>query len=399
MIRQGPAAGQGIARRPPGPAGRREAIIVPVEPGTLLRVLSWLVFGQGILLGAVCFGRARHKSNVYLGILLALLSIHALIGLSGPARQGDVELRVMLGFLPFLYGPLVYRYVWHSLFRDWPDPVPFALHALPAAMNVLVYGGYHLIAGRAGFLEAVDAVFAGRPPWFVTVVEWAKVVQGASYTVWIVVLLRRHREALRRWAAREQRRRWLRWMLAVFALNWALVLVSGLLVWGRSDADPLRALVNALQLAALLAFLYTVTFFVLRYPAVMDPKEVREEIRRKLNLPEGFVEETLRRLDAARDAGAFADPEVTLSSLAEKIGLHPNALSYIVNETYGTGFREYLNGWRLEEFLRTAREAGADRPLLDSAYAAGFASKTTFLRAFRKRYGATPSEYLTGDPG
>ena len=367
-----------------------------------LRLLPWLVFGQGLFLALACLTRGRYRSNRFLGLFLILLSLHALVGLAWQGR-GAVrfpELIVLFSCLPFLYGPLVYRYVWHSLLRDWPDPVPFAVHALPALLNLLIYGGLYVLGGRARFVGLTAGVFAGRAPAYVIAIEWGKVVHGLFYTFLIIRLLRRHREGLRRWAAREQRRRWLRALVLAFALNWLLVLAGAILLWGRGFPEELSLAVTAVQLLAFLAFLYMITFFALRYPSVLEPKEVREEIRRKLNLPPEFVEETLRRLEKARTEGVHTDPEITLTSLADRLGLHPNALSFIVNEETGQGFREYLNGLRLETFLDLARGEGTGRPHLDLAFRSGFASKTTFLRAFRARYGTTPGEYLAdGGPG
>ena len=364
----------------------------------VLQLLPWLVLAQGILLATATFSNRRHKSNRYLGAFITLLSLHGLVALAwlGVDAVAIPEIVVLFTCLPFLYGPLIYRYVWHSLFRNVEPSVPFILHAIPAVMNIAIYAFYYVVAGRDLFAQLSHSVFSGSAPIYVLVVEGAKVLSGIVYSVLIIQLLYRNIGALRRWAAQRERRRWLTALVTVFALNWLIVLFAAPILWNDSTSPTTRTVVTSLQLIAFLAFLYLLTFFAVRYPAVLNPRKAREAIRYKLNLPPGFVEEALRRLDTIIERREYTDSEMTLNSLAETIGVHPNVLSYIVNEELGSGFREYLNGLRLEEFLRLAQQSNNTVSYLGLAHQAGFASKSTFLRAFRKRYGTTPQQYLSG---
>lgn len=365
----------------------------------LLRLLPWFVFGQGVFLSLAVSSRWNHRSNRFLGTFLFLLSLHGLIALAwqDPYRQSVPLLSVFFSGLPFLYGPLVYRYVWHSLYREWNGGWPFIIHALPAIANFTIYGGILLLVGRENYLDIASEVFKGNAPVYVRVIEYLKIFQGILYAFLIIRLLRHNRNALRRWAAEEQRMRWLLWLVFAFALTWVIVLVSALLLWsGRFPEDTGLGLI-ALQLLSFLVFFYIVAFFALRYPAVLNPREVREAIRQKLNLPEGFIEETLRRLKTAEADRFFLDTEVTLPSLSARLGLHPNALSFIINDNTDMGFREYLNSLRLQYFLDLISEADQESngTFLEAALASGFASKTTFLRAFRGKFDTTPSDYLS----
>lgn len=359
------------------------------------RLLPWLVFAQGMLLTVAVATKWRHPANRHLAAFLLLLSLHGLLGLAWDDPTGRTAAlgSSILSFLPYLYGPLVYRYVWHSLLRDISDPVPFAVHALPALVNLLLYAGIYFAVGTNSFAEIAHEVFSGRAPGYVILVEWGKVVHGAVYTALIVRLIVKHGTAIRRWAAREQRRRWLRSLVAAFAANWLLVLIGIVIVWNDRVPESVSFVVTTVQLVAFLAFLYMISFFALRYPAVLDPRDARAAIRAKLNLSEEFVDETLRRLRRAEAQKFYTDSEVTLTSLAGDLGLHPNTLSFVVNEEENQGFREYLNRLRLEEFLRMAGTY-PNRSSLDLAFDAGFASKSTFLRAFKARYGTSPGDYL-----
>jgi AraC-like DNA-binding protein len=95
---------------------------------------------------------------------------------------------------------------------------------------------------------------------------------------------------------------------------------------------------------------------------------------------------------AVRAGGWQADPELGLKQLARLLGTNSAYLSRALNEGLGMSFSSFVNGLRCEAVAEALR-AGTDRSLLDLAFEAGFASKASFNRAFRQRYGVTPRGY------
>ncbi|MCB0664095.1 MAG: helix-turn-helix domain-containing protein, partial [Saprospiraceae bacterium] len=91
----------------------------------------------------------------------------------------------------------------------------------------------------------------------------------------------------------------------------------------------------------------------------------------------------------------FLDPSLSLKSLADMIAIHPNNLSWLLNEHVGQNFNEFINGYRLETFKKKALdEANAHITLLGLAYESGFNSKTVFNTFFKKIEGTTPREWV-----
>lgn len=362
----------------------------------LLRILPWIISGQGIILAIAILSKRSYKSNLYLGIFIIMLSIHSLITelWGNPENNLPIEIYIVFSCMPFLYGPLIYRYVWHSLYREWKDPLRFNIHMIPVYINLLFYFILYLILGQSEFSEISSEAFMGDAPFYVMIIEWAKVVQGSVYTLGIIILLYRQRDALKRLASERQHKSWFIIFLTVFALNWILVIASAVFFWSGASRAELYDLFTGFQMVAFLIFIYTIVFFAIKFPVILEPKEIREEIRKKLNLPEGFVEEAVRRLDRAEVEGFYRDPEITLAILSKRLGLHPNALSYIINEEKGSGFRGYLNLLRVSDFIDKVNTDNSGQSYLQQSFDAGFSSKSTFLRAFRAVHGTTPQEFF-----
>ena len=60
-----------------------------------------------------------------------------------------------------------------------------------------------------------------------------------------------------------------------------------------------------------------------------------------------------------------------------------------------TSFYDLVARYRLNEFERLARDAGnRGRSVLELAYDAGFNSKASFYRLFRRVHGTTPTAFL-----
>lgn len=234
-----------------------------------LRVwLPVLVFVQGLLLAAAVATRWRHLSNRYLSLFLFLLGLHGLVGLAwqDPTSRLFVVVSTGLSWIPYLYGPVVYRYVWASLFHTLRDPVPFAVHATPALLNIILYAGVLAVVGGDAFAEVGRQVFGGNAPAYVIAMEFGKFVHGVLYSVFVVVLLIRNRAGLRVWSARAERTRWLIFLLVTVTLQWFVALLAGAAIWSGGLDERLTEVIPVVQLLGFLLSFYAISFFTLRYP-------------------------------------------------------------------------------------------------------------------------------------
>ncbi|WP_337967707.1 helix-turn-helix domain-containing protein [uncultured Flavobacterium sp.] len=96
-----------------------------------------------------------------------------------------------------------------------------------------------------------------------------------------------------------------------------------------------------------------------------------------------------------QDEKLYKNADLTLTELAQKINVHPNTLSQVINSAEQKNFYDYINFQRVEEFKKIIRLPENQKfTFLSVAFECGFNSKTAFNRNFKKATGLSPSEYL-----
>lgn len=90
----------------------------------------------------------------------------------------------------------------------------------------------------------------------------------------------------------------------------------------------------------------------------------------------------------------YRNPELTLSDLASHMGTNPSFLSKTINRSFGKNFNDFVNQYRvLEVKEQLSNPELAHLTIMSLAYDAGFNSKATFNRAFKKFTGDNPKTY------
>ena len=100
-------------------------------------------------------------------------------------------------------------------------------------------------------------------------------------------------------------------------------------------------------------------------------------------------------LDYLAEKKPYLDSSLSLRSLADQIQIHPNQLSWLLNDSIGKSFNEFINSYRIEAFKQLAKDPkNANLTLIGMAYDCGFNSKTVFNTYFKKETGLTPKQFV-----
>ncbi|MBN2071164.1 MAG: helix-turn-helix domain-containing protein [Candidatus Krumholzibacteriota bacterium] len=145
-----------------------------------------------------------------------------------------------------------------------------------------------------------------------------------------------------------------------------------------------------------------ISISVLLTAAALVYVDLQRRKRKKQRLKYSTSSINPERMDAALDRlvilmeeeSIYLDPDLTLKKLAQRLGIHYNHLSRIINERFSVSFSNYINRYRIEEAKkRLVSEEYRNRNITEIIYDTGFYSKSTFNTAFRKFTGMSPSEY------
>lgn len=91
----------------------------------------------------------------------------------------------------------------------------------------------------------------------------------------------------------------------------------------------------------------------------------------------------------------FRQQGLTIHMLAEKSGISPRNVSYILNQYHKRRFNDYINSYRINYILMRFKNNDWQTMTLEGlAMEAGFSCRNTFLLSFKKNVGLPPSEYI-----
>jgi len=140
---------------------------------------------------------------------------------------------------------------------------------------------------------------------------------------------------------------------------------------------------------ALSFVIFVETYFLWRYPEI-----IREE--KAPALQHDDASEWISRLNEIMiTRKPYKNVDLTVSELAEMLGTKPHFLSRIINEVHQKNFRDFVNTYRIEEFIALAGSKEFKHyTFLALAQEVGFNSKSTFNLAFKKLTNQSPREYF-----
>ena len=99
--------------------------------------------------------------------------------------------------------------------------------------------------------------------------------------------------------------------------------------------------------------------------------------------------------EVLNNVSSISDPDFSLQKLAEAVGSNTKYVSQVINEYYNKNFKTLLNEYRLREATRRLndQEHYGNMTIQAIYEEVGYKNAVSFIRAFKRMYGITPSEY------
>jgi AraC-like DNA-binding protein len=189
-------------------------------------------------------------------------------------------------------------------------------------------------------------------------------------------------------------RRKLRWMLIAYIGAYGFtILVAEVYLLGERPPAWLE-LVNAAAID--LTLLSTLVFLIQPRLAAMDALFLRKSAAPAVIPTTSGDDPLLARLhQLMQGQKIYRDPDLSVAALARQVAVPEYVLRRLIHERLGhRNFAAYVNEFRLQEVAaRLSDPQLARRPILTLALEAGFGSIGPFNRAFRDRYGVTPTAF------
>lgn len=106
-----------------------------------------------------------------------------------------------------------------------------------------------------------------------------------------------------------------------------------------------------------------------------------------------------RILKAMQEQRLYAESGLTIGDLAAKVSVQEYRLRRLINQSlHYRNFNQFLNYYRIEEAARRLLDPAEEHiPISSIALDVGYASLSSFNKAFKETHGVTPSTWRTGE--
>jgi AraC-like DNA-binding protein len=361
----------------------------------ILNQLVYFGFAQSIFLLVIYTVPLKKRKNVNKYMLLLILIL--LIGLSGKVVYNsgiygdDFRLIALSEFSALLFGPTIYLFTQSTLYKvtyKHSDLVHYIPGITYAAFIVLYFmiPNNDVIISRSNTGELQRVIYACHAiGLIVNVTYWV-----LAYKIFVAFKLESKNEV-----SYEVHIHFMKHFLYITGfclLVWSVLFIASLLGFPMLERNARPYIWIILTLIILF-----ITYYLMLTPEVLRSiPEIKSKKYHKSKLSLEDMERLKLQLDELMlKKKPYLNSKLLKSELAQLVGVNSPELARLLNENVGMNFFEYMNYYRIKEFVHLAEtEKGKQLTFYGLAQEAGFNSKSTFNKSFKKLMGVSPSVYF-----
>jgi AraC-like DNA-binding protein len=181
-----------------------------------------------------------------------------------------------------------------------------------------------------------------------------------------------------------------RFLAVCYVLNWCWGVVTASLI----ALDIIQ--VESTTIVSLLLDFICIAFLMLwlvQQVYVSVTRKVTSETLASTSKPANIEAKFSVLEDYIDDQHPQFQANMTLTRMAEAVGLSRNDVSYLINQRYGMSFSDFVNSQRIKKAKELLLDNKAQLSIQEVFTVVGFNSKTTFNSVFKKATGMTPSKF------
>ena len=124
--------------------------------------------------------------------------------------------------------------------------------------------------------------------------------------------------------------------------------------------------------------------------SILDEKEIEND-----KIHSKKQQELFTKIDTlVRDKKLFLDPNLSLESLSDSLGISAGYLSFLINNYSSSNFSDYINQFRINQAKQLILDLDYQNyKIVSIGLESGFNSKSTFYKSFKKFTGISPAEF------
>ena len=382
---------------------------------TIILFLSFLSLFLGILCIVILHiyhkGRSLATRLLILGILSIIIttisnaSLHTLQSLKFP--------HFLLVSYPFHYwaAPAFFLYVKVTLSHDEKIPWYYWLHLLPGFIHFIEFLPFYLQtaaekqallqANYDGRIQLVSHFGGWLPPFYH---PFIKTALGIMYMLWSLNILKTTMASHKEWI-KSQRESW-KWLHILVLLMLLFYLYAIVAYIFRGQLVNFKFIITLPTMVVLFFISITLVFlprvlYGFSPPSQINP-DIEEAMEPLLHLEKKVIitDEQAQKIRRAIKE-QFEIPEkfliqgYNLNQLSRDTSFPVYQLSHYINYHLGLNFSDMVNAARINYLVQQV-ESGewSSLSLEGMAKESGFSSRYTFIKAFKKNKGTTPSAYI-----